>query len=702
MKFKSGLAVGVSLSFLFAYSQDPKPIPGFAPGSLAVQRELEGKLKSLPRAENARRNHLRLTEDPHVAGTPGGKAVADFIHSEFKRYGVPVEMVEYDVLLSYPETVDVRMVRPIEVELANPEEGYDGDKDSFDSRVDPPWHAYAASGEVTSQVVYVNYGRAEDYDRLERLGIDVRGKIALARYFKGYRGGKSLEAERRGVAALIIYSDPADDGYVQGDVYPSGPWGPGSHVQRGANVYDFKVPGDPLTPGWASTKGARRIAEEESEILPKIPTLPLSSDDASNILENLAGVAAGAEWQGGLPFTYHLGPGPAEVSVDLEITRERRTIYDIIGRIEGSEEPDQFVILSNHHDAWVYGGVDPSSGTASLLELARVFGQLSAEGWKPRRTLILAAWDAEEYTLTGSTEWGEENAEAMRRGAVACLNVDASTSGGLFSASAVPSLRRFIIDVARDIGDPGGERSVFEKWAASRDGGNIRGYAVNVESRLPVDIGILGSGSDYTVFFNFLGVPSVDMLFDGPYGVYHSQYDNHAWMSRFGDPGFRYHRTMSSLWGVMAVRLANADLLPFDYEEYGRDLALYVKDLEPLAADHLDLKPLRDAVDAFTEAAVQAAQRTEKMLTEGADRARLKKFNEALMKVERDFTVAEGIPGRPWFKHLIYAPLPSYQAETLPGVREALVEKDWTRAERQRDVLVAAVRRAAATLEGIR
>ncbi len=702
MKINSvAVLLAISGAFLPVIGQT-NPIQGFTLQSSESQRVLEEKLRTMPRAENSRRNHQILTEDPHVAGTPGGKKVAEFIHSEFQRHGVPSQLVEYEVLLSYPETVEVQLLRPVEADLANPEEGYEVDKDTFDSRVDPPWHAYAASGDVSAQVVYVNYGRAEDYEWLERLGVQVKGRIALARYFKGYRGGKSLEAEKRGVAALIIYSDPADDGFAQGDVFPFGPWGPASHVQRGANVYDFKVPGDPLTPGWASTPGARRISVEESEILPKIPTVPLSYADASQILENLAGDPVPSGWQGGLPHTYHVGPGPAEVRVHLSITREKRKIYDIIGRIEGSEEPERMVILSNHHDAWVYGGVDPSSGTATLLELARVFGELSRQGWKPRRTIVLGCWDAEEYTLTGSTEWGEQNAEALRGGAIACLNVDSSVSGNQFSASAVPSLRRFLVEATREIQDPGGEETVFEKWSRSQESGNIRGYAVKVESRQPVDIGILGSGSDYTVFFNFLGIPSIDMLFDGPYGVYHSQYDDHFWMSRFGDPGFRYNRTMVSLWGLMATRLANADILPFEYEEYARDLAKYANDLETLGGESLDLKPLRGSIQAFGEAAAAAQSQIDRMLAVGVTVEDARRVNQALMMVERDFTRPEGIPGRPWFKHQIYAPLPSYQAETFPGPREALIEKDSDRARRQLANLADSINRAATTLGSLR
>lgn len=694
------LSAGLPLlvaSTVWLGAQDSR-IGGFTAASSVRQSQLEERLKTLPSAENCRRYHAVLTEDPHVAGTPGGRKVADYILRQFREAGLNAEQVQYDVLLSYPRKVELELTVPEKIRLANREQGIEGDKDSFDTRVDPPWHAYSQSGHFEGQVVYANYGRAEDYDALEKMGISVQGRIVLARYFKGYRGGKSLEAEKRGVQALILFSDPADDGYAQGEAYPRGPWGPPSHVQRGANVYDFLVPGDPLTPGWASTADARRISPEESEILPKMASLPISYADAQHILRNLAGPAVPSGWQGGLPFAYHTGPGPAQVRLDLDISRERRPIFDVIARIEGSQEPERLVILSNHHDAWVYGAVDPSSGTATLIELAHVLGRMANDGWRPRRTLILAAWDSEEYTLTGSTEWGEEHADELRRNAVACLNVDASVSGPTFSASAVPSLRGLIVAVTRSISDPGGG-TVFEKWAAGNYR-SARGYAVSGAGELPVDIGILGSGSDYTVFFNFLGVPSVDMLFDGPYGVYHSQYDDHAWMSRFGDPGFYYHRTMATLWGIMALRLANADIVPFDYTAYGRDLKGYAQDLGRAAGRRLDTTALFSSIERFTNVAARVRAAADALLEGDFDPDKAARINRAFLKVERDLTVPEGIPGRPWFKHLIYAPLPSYQAETLPGVREAAQQGDLERARQQLEALVAAIVRATATLSG--
>lgn len=688
---------------LASFSQETV-IGGFAAESSRAERAIEARFLAIPSPEMAERHARFLTEEPHTAGTAGGQRVADYVFAKFKEYGIPSELYQYDVLLSYPQKVELALIQPTLAKLANPEAGYPQDKDSYEPALALPWHAYAPSADLTAQVVYVNYGAAEDYNRLADMGVDVRGKIVIARSFHGYRGGKSLEAERRGVAGLITYSDPAEDGYVQGDAYPDGPWGPESHFQRGANVYDFIVPGDPLTPGWASLPGARRLRQEESPILPQIPSLPLSYKDASVILKNLAGPAVPKGWQGGLPFTYHVGPGPAVVHLKLDMTREVRTIYDIVGTITGSDEPEKKIILSNHHDAWAYGAVDPSSGTASLLEVARGFGQLLKQGWRPKRTIILGCWDAEEYTLTGSTEWGEQFADDLRKNGVACLNVDASTSGSTFAASAVPSLRRFIIETVKEFADPNGRGTVYDVWKQSGGEQNIRSYATSPDDQpTEVKIAILGSGSDYTVFFNHLGLPSVDMLFDGPYGVYHSIYDNFTWMSRYGDPGFRYHALMAKIWGVMALRLANADILPFDYAAYAGDVAAYLEEVQKLGQQTFKDFSLSQPIELATKfkaSAEKLNQRISGILggkTNG-DRAEWKALNEKLLNIERDVTDPAGIPNRPWFKHLIYAPLPSYEAETLPGIREALAERNLPRAKEQAMVLERALRRAIETM----
>ncbi|MFB3921057.1 MAG: M28 family metallopeptidase [Terriglobia bacterium] len=691
---------------------------GFSPSSYAAQARWEKRFLQIPSAARCRKYLRRLTRQPHVAGTPGDRAVTQYIFDEFKRAGLNPEIVEYRVLLSYPKKIGVELVAPERVRLANPEPEIKGDKDTrvSDPMARMPWTGYSPSADLTLPVVYVNYGNSEDYDQLEKLGVSVRGKIVLARYFHGYRGGKALEAERRGAAGIIVYSDPAEDGAQRGPVYPLGPWGPLGHFQRGAVVYDFLTPGDPLTPGWPSTESARRIPESEAKVLPKIPMVPLSAADAREILQRLGGPEAPKGWTGGLPVEYRTGGEAAKVHLGLEMENRVTPIWNVIAKIPGTVEPEKLVILGNHHDAWVYGAVDPSSGTATMLETARALGQLVKEGFRPRRTIVLGNWDAEEYTLTGSSEWGEQFADELRRHAVVCLNVDASASGQDFSVSAVPALIPAVIEATQTVRDPATGRSVYERWKEQKAAPSVRSYAVPGSGAAPVPFGLLGGGSDYMVFLQHLGVPSLDMIFDGPYGVYHSVYDDFRWMDRYGDPGFRYHAAMSRVWGLLALRFANADLLPLDYSIYAGEIAAYLEGLERLApADFFveTIRPLIEKSRAWQKAAEHSTRVLEALRAgsvvaplrppESAGPARstvggTMEFNAPLMAQERALLDDRGIPGRPWFRHLIYAPLPSYEAETLPGLREALEAKDLARAREQAAALANALGRAVRAL----
>jgi len=674
-------------------------IAGFTLKSSRKETSIEARLASIPQPAMCQRFLLYLTEEPHIAGTERNYQLATYVRDKFKEFGLDeVSLVEYQVLLSYPKEIVIEMVEPKPYRATLREEGYFRDKDSYDSRVSLGFNAYSASGEVTAPLVYAHGGNPEDYDKLLEMGIDIKGKIAIVRYSMpySYRGFKALTAQQRGAAGLLIYSDPADDGYMRGEVYPFGPWGPESHIQRGAIVYDFLIPGDPLTPGWASTKGARRIKPEESETLPKIISVPLSYQDARPLLENLAGTVAPAGWQGGLPFSYHTGPGPAKVHLKVEMDNKTRSIWNVIGRIKGNLFPEQTVILGNHRDAWVYGAVDPSSGTVSLLELARALGKLLQEGVRPQRSIILANWDAEEFTLTGSTEWGEEMVGELKRVAVAYLNVDSACSGSQFGASAVPSLKHLLPAIAKEVIDPNTGRTVYEVWKerVEKQGGESM---VNTQ---------LGSGSDYTVFLNFIGMPIVDMGFTGPYGVYHSQYDNFYWMSHFGDPNFRYMPTMSVIWGMAALRLANAEILPLDYASYGEEIAHYIKELSDEGkrmGKKTNLQHLQKGVERFISVARRMNTKVEEMLVSGVPPPgeKVNLINHCLMKVERNFTHREGIPGRPWYKHLIYAPRFTYAPEVLPGITEALREGDEARVRRQVELLAEALQRATITLEGV-
>lgn len=655
------------------------PITGFKPDSSVREREYERRLLALPQPEECGAILRELTRTPHLAGTDGNARVAEFLAAEYRKAGFDVQTPSYDVLLSYPQSAKIEIVGEPEVRLGRGEEPIASDPDSRVPEAAVLWNAYAPSAEIVGEVVYVNRGSAEDYDRLAKMGVDFKGKIALARYYGGYRGGKSLEAEKRGVAAVLVYSDPIDDGWFKGPVYPEGPWGPASHFQRGANVYDFIVPGDPLTPGWASTAGARRIPASESEILPRMPMMPLSSRDAAEILKRLAGPAIPEDsWQGlAMTDTYRVGPGPVRLHLKIENSREKRTIRNIIATLRGTAEPEKKILLSNHYDAWVYGAVDPSSGTAAMLSLGRALGQLAAQGLRPRRSIVIAVWDAEEYTLTGSTEWGEENEKDLKANAVVCINVDEATHGRMFSASASPLLFAAIREAARDLPDPGAPgKSVADSWRENAGFIGVGSYATIAGGGEELPVAILGSGSDYTVFFNRLGVSSTDLVFDGPYGVYHSVYDSYQWMASEGDPGFLYHAAMARYAGLLALRFANADLLPFDASAYGREIARYAEELgaTPAAAPlSAGFHELADKARAWSQAAETAQKGIAARVHSGqAGFVLLRDANAWMLSLERAVLDGAGLPGRPWFRHLIYAPLPSYKAETLPAIREAL------------------------------
>jgi len=691
---------------LAAQPERPEPvrIPGFTAASSDHQRGIEERMAGLlDPAETAR--HFRvLTEEPHPAGSAENLKLAHYVRDQFVAAGLEgVTIHRYDVLLPWPRKVAVSMLEPVPMTASLAEDGFPVDKDSYAVGAGLTYLGMSASGDVTADVIYAHSGNPEDYDWLVSQGIDPRGKIAVVRYSNpySYRGFKAWEAERRGVAALVIYSDPMDDGYRKGDVFPRGPWGPESHIQRGAITYDFIVPGDPLTPGWASTEGARRITQEEARSVPRIPAVPMSWGDAKPILESLGGPVAPPSWQGALPITYHVGPGPAKLHVEVEMDGETRPIWVVEGRILGSEKPNETIILGNHRDAWVYGAVDPSSGTATLIEAARVLGALARDGERPRRTLVFASWDAEEWHLTGSTEWGEQFAAELGKGAVAYLNVDSSTSGPNFGVSAVASLNPAIVEVARDVIDPNSRRSLLEAWgkAATGDDG---------DAPRPLIDNNLGSGSDYTVFLNFLGVPVVDLTFDGPYGVYHSQYDDLYWMEHFGDPGYRYMTAMAEVWGRLGLRLANADVHGYDYRGYATTVRGFVDSLRevPALSEKLDLTAAEAVADEWRDAAENLQQKLERFLTAGDKpaAASLSDLNTALLGVERELLLADGIPGRPWFKHSLYAPRYTYAAMSLPGVREAAEAQNWDLARRQLNALVerlqaaTAVTRSAAAL----
>jgi N-acetylated-alpha-linked acidic dipeptidase len=682
-------AVSVGLP-LFSIAQSQASILGFTPKGGAREAEIEGKFKAIPSPDEERRQHHIFTSEPHVAGSARNNELARYIADQWRTEGFEVVIRRYDVYGSNPKFTSLEMVAPIHYRAGLRELPVKGDPDSKNKSISSAWSGMSASGEVTAPLVYAHSGNPEDYELLRKQGIDVKGKVVLVRYSNpySYRGFKALTAQREGAAAILIYSDPAEDGYKKGKVVPDGPWGPEYHIQRGAITYDFMVPGDPLTPGWASIPGAKRIPVEEAVSIPKIMALPLSWHDAKPLLANMDGPLAPADWQGGLPFKYHLGENRVRVHVKVEMDNSTQPYYVVEGRIRGAELPDEWVVLGNHRDAWVFGGVDPSSGTASMMELTRALGQMVKAGMRPRRTIVVCSWDGEEVGLTGSTEWGEQFADELKKKAVAYINVDSSTSGPNFHGQAVASLAPMLVETAHSLKDPSG-KSLYEAWKESsvreRREKNLPGEVI--DSNL-ADTRI-GSGSDHTVFLNFIGMPVLGLQFDGPYGVYHSAYDDFFWMNRFGDPGYRYHTLMSQLWGVLGLRLANADLLPFDFASYAANIREFINELSTgKDMSQLDLKPVLGAIDEFEAAGKKLDDSVHRALASGAiDSKSAARVNRDEMQVERNWLNPDGIPGRPWFKHILYGARFTYAHLELPGLTEAVEKQDWVTAKQQAEIL---------------
>lgn len=712
-KFIGAALLVSSCLFLFAISggaQDSNEIPGFTPAQMAVERQLEDKFRGIPDPAHAEANLRHLTSEPHMAGTEASHRVAEWLRDQYRSYGFDADIVTYSVWLALPRQIKLELTKPSQKTLASPEQPFPGDPDTYDKRASIAFNAYSPSGDITAPVVYVNYGLPEDYRELARLGIDVQGKVVIARYGRCYRGIKAKVAEENHAAALILYSDPQDDGYSVGDPYPNGPWRPMSGIQRGSIIYTQLYPGDPLTPGVAATPDAKRLAPDDAASLPRIPTMPINAQDAAVILGSLKGHHVARSWQGALPFTYHTGPGDSEVHVKIEMDYAQRPIYDVIAKLHGTVD-DQWVILGNHHDAWVFGAVDPGSGTASMLETARALGELVRSGWKPRRTIVMCEWDGEEPGLLGSTEWVEANRAELQAKAVAYINTDIGVGGSNFSAGATPSLKAMIVDVTRDVSDPATGLSVYTAWREHEENAQPvpSGTAREVpQSATPggVEIGSLGSGSDYSAFLDFAGIPAMDVGFNGDYGVYHSLFDDFYWMKHFGDPNFVYHAALARVLGTIALRLDEADLLPFDYSSYASDIEHAVTNADThLASDANQpaLEPTLDAAAKLSIAAAGAEQALRAISSAPIDPAKAQQINHALAAVEQAFLAPNGLVGRPWFKHTIYAPgsYTGYSAEIIPGVTEALARNDSAALRQEAASLTAALQRAAARLDEV-
>jgi N-acetylated-alpha-linked acidic dipeptidase len=688
----------------------PTQIFGFR--DVAAEFRAETQFLSVPDPKLAEIHLRTLTRDPHIAGSPEDKATADYVAQKFRDAGLDTEEVEYRVWMNYPSEISVDVTAPAGVHMHGPtREHVDGDPLADDPRVVTPYNGMSPSGDAEAEVVYANYGSPQDFEKLKQLKVDVRGRIVVVRYGENFRGVKAFVAQQNGAAGLIIYSDPADDGWRRGDSYPDGPWRPATGVQRGSIGYMFEFPGDPTTPGIASLptiSNDQRISPEKSAQLPTIPTTPLSYADAWPILEHLAGPDSPREWQGALPFTYHVGPGPVKVKMHLKQDYQFRTIWDVIGRVQGAQLPDEWVVAGNHRDAWVYGAVDPNSGTAAMLETVHGIGELLKSGWKPKRTIVMGSWDAEEEGLIGSTEWGEQHENDLAH-APAYFNMDVAVSGPKFGASSVPSLKEFVREITKSVPSPKGG-TVYAEWQNQNRPqsqttvepteaiGDIR-RVPNAPAQSDVPVGDLGSGSDYTVFLQHLGVPSADISSTGSYGVYHSAFDDINWFKKFADPNFLYEQQMARVFGLAILRMADTDVLPYDYQEYGKEVAVYIDAARKKAETQFGVRGIDFA--AVDEAAHRFEQAGAKILRHqknpSADPSTL---NEILLAAERALLVPDGLPNRPWYRHAIYAPgeYTGYAAVVIPGINEAIDKNDLERTREQVAALTAALDRAAKVL----
>ena len=691
-----------------AIAQEPPSIRGFTGPSTAAERAAEQKFQSIPKPDNLREYMRAITAEPHHAGSPNSKKVADYVLEKFTSWGLDAKIEQFEALMPFPTERVVELIGPDHYVAKLQEPPVDEDPDSADAGQLPTFNAYSADGDVTADLVYVNYGIPEDYEQLAKLGIDVKGKIAIARYGRSWRGIKPKVAWEHGAVGCIIYSDPKDDGYYPGDVFPTGAFRPEQGVQRGS-VMDMPIyPGDPLTPGWASEAGGKKLSREESKTLLKIPVLPISYGDALPLLRSLRGPVAPDAWRGALPITYHVGPGASKVHMKLAFDWRQRPLYDVIARIPGSQYPDEWILHGNHHDAWVNGASDPTSGNVALMEIARGLAELVKTGWKPKRTIVIASWDGEEWGLLGSTEWVEKHQEELAAKAVAYINSD-GTGKGWLGMDGSHSLQAFVNEVARDVPDPRGSgKSVLE---AKREHELSQAKTDAAKAKLKTgDLAIdaLGSGSDYTAFLDHLTIASLNLGFSGDGqsgGVYHSVYDSFYWYTHFSDGDFKHTAGLSRVIGTALMRLADADILPFEFGSTATTLNGYVDEIQKLASDGsetLDLKPLRKSIDGLRDAAAKyesalAKVRQSNVAADGS----LGELNRTLYSSERAFHYEAGLPRRDWFKHLAYAPgfYTGYGVKTLPGIREALEQKQLEEARQFVPIVSAAVDKLRADVE---
>jgi N-acetylated-alpha-linked acidic dipeptidase len=706
---------------------DEPLLQGFTKTSSAAERQWEQKFRALPNPQLMRDYMQRLSARPHHVGSAYDKANAEWILSKFKEFGWEAHIETFEVLFPTPKERLLEMVEPTKftAKLQEPALAVDPTSGQTSEQL-PTYNAYSIDGDVTGPLVFVNYGLPEDYEQLQRLGVSVKGAIVIAKYGHSWRGIKPKVAAEHGAVGCIIYSDPRDDGYFEDTTFPQGPTRPAEGVQRGS-VMDFAAsnPGDPLTPGVGATPQAKRLSVKEAPSITKIPVLPISYGDAQPLLAALRGHVAPEAWRGSLPITYHVGPGPAKVHLVVKSNWDIKPVNDVIAKIPGSAQPDEWVVRGNHHDAWVNGAADPTSAQVDMLEEARSLGQLLKQGWKPKRTIIYAAWDGEEPMLLGSTEWAEEHADELRQHAVAYINTDGNGRGYL-GMEGSHTLEHFMNEVARDIQDPESGVSVWQRdqmgrIAQARSDEDRK----KIRERADLRMGALGSGTDYTAFVDHLGVAGLNLAYGGEDpegGVYHSIYDDFYWYTHFSDTSFAYGKALAETAGTVVMRLADADLLPFDFSDFADTMQLYLTQLKKLAEDkrsesiernreldeglfqavndprrptvappreqvppHLNFAPLENAVDRLNQSAKRYHEALKKAWAapQGLPMAAVADLNQKLMQSERRLTDDTGLPRRSWYKHMIYAPgvYSGYAPKTMPGVREAIEQKRWPEAD---------------------
>ncbi len=691
-----------AVAWLSAQAPAPARIRGFSAAASAAELAREQDMKAAPNAKANEADFDVMTAEPHHAGSPYEIKLADYVAEKFKASGIDATKYEYSVLLPWPGERRLEITAPDRMRLQVEEEKIRGDQWADKPGILPAYNAYSPSGDVTGEIVYVNFGVPADYETLATLGIDVKGKIVLARYGGSWRGIKPKVAAEHGAIACIIYSDPHEDGYFQGEVYPDGPFRGAGMIQRGSVMDMPRYPGDPSTPGRPSKPGVERIPMDKIETFAPIPVQPISYRDGVELLKRLKGPVAPEAWRGALPITYHIGPGPATVHMKLQMEYAQRRLIDVVGRIPGAVAPDEWIIVGSHRDAWTFGASDSVSGHVSMMAVARAMGDMIKKGWRPRRTILFVSWDGEEQGLLGSTEWVEDLAEELRAKAAIYVNRDAGAGGLNFAGSAVHSLTPFVHELARSIQPAGSTKTLYDGWLE-------RAREAQPTLKAP-PVGALGSGSDYSAFLDHVGIASIDIGLNGRGGdgSYHSTYDNPTWFKKYIDPTFSHSVLASQMTGVALLRLADAEVLPFDYESYGKQVLEYIDEIELQAtkasadgARRIDFAGLKAAANAFAKAGADAGARADSALSDPSPPA-LATLNRALMMAERDLIEPSGLPDRPWYRHVVYAPglYTGYGVKTIPGVREAVDAANYARAAEQAAVVIRALQRATRTLQG--